>query len=158
MKHLIHWRSYHALRIARSDSRWFTWWIECPIIYHSVSWWSMSYRWSRSGGLGRVQCQICYKTEHEASVCYHRHSSPMPPTMSNQWSYSPQTQWPHAAPAQSHWTRPNPNTWQRPNAPGSNQWPTASAQPPSYSKQWLSPAAREPSPGFPSKPSTQPQA
>ncbi|KAI5403411.1 hypothetical protein KIW84_050837 [Lathyrus oleraceus] len=42
------------------------------------------------GGKFKIQCQICIKNGHDASVCYHRHTSMMP-TM---WQSTPPNQWP----------------------------------------------------------------
>ncbi|KAI5440431.1 hypothetical protein KIW84_010057 [Lathyrus oleraceus] len=42
-------------------------------------------RFGRGGGrFGKTQCQICHKSEHDASICYHRYSN------SNALSFSPQ--------------------------------------------------------------------
>lgn len=40
-------------------------------------------RGGRFGGRFKVQCQICSKQGHDASVCYHRHSPLMPSVWNN---------------------------------------------------------------------------
>lgn len=44
-------------------------------------------RGGRFSGRFKVQCQICFKPGHDASICYHRHSSMMP-VMSAPWNAS----------------------------------------------------------------------
>lgn len=70
----------------------------------------------RFGGRFKVHCQICYKTGHDASVCYHKHSTMMPTP--NQWSYSDQNQG----------NNPAQNQWQKLPSPNWNQWTNTSTQ------------------------------
>lgn len=101
-------------------------------------------RGGRFWGRFKVQCQICYKTGHDASVCYRRHSTMMPTPI--QWSYSAQKQWNN--PAQSQWQRLSPPNW--------NQWTNTSTQQGSSSNQWITPASCGPPSGFSPRPTHQP--
>lgn len=52
-------------------------------------------RGGRFGGLFKVQCQISFKTGHDASIYYHRPSSKMPSSWNapQQWHGSPPHGW-----------------------------------------------------------------
>ncbi|KAI5426555.1 hypothetical protein KIW84_032116 [Lathyrus oleraceus] len=68
------------------------------------------------GGKFKVQYQICFKTGHDVNICYHRHSSMMPPLMSTPWNNTAPTH----IPAWNQWT--NSNIPQYMASTNQNQW------------------------------------
>lgn len=89
---------------------------------------------SGRGGRSNVQCQVCSKFGHDASVCYHRYSAPVMPTLpmpafNNSYQYLRPGYTPPSTPTANATFWPAPTTMNAPlwPAPTANitTWPPA---------------------------------